>query len=196
MLNGVILSGGLSKRMGQDKGLLMLDGKTTVERLYEKIAPLCQRVILVTNKPDSYRSLLNKMPKATIITDEIKQLGPLSGIHAALGETDMDYNLVIACDMPLANPECFLSFAKNQLDSKNELIIARTADGRLQPLHAIYHKSCRSQIEQMLTSNNLRISSLVDYVTSKIIEIPTKEQEMFMNMNTPEEYNAALASTK
>lgn len=194
MINGVILAGGLSKRMGRDKGLLEIDGKTAVEILYEKMLPVCENIFLVTNVPEKYQQFA-EANGIRVLVDEIKQMGPLSGIHAALGETRTDYNLVIACDMPYADPRCFMEYCYQNavLDGGYQLIIAKTSDGRIQPLHALYHKNSRDQIEQLLLNQEQKASRLPDYLHTYILSIESSDERMFQNINTPEEFSRLMA---
>jgi molybdopterin-guanine dinucleotide biosynthesis protein A len=187
MINGIILAGGLSKRMGTDKGLLMLDDKTMVEHLYEKLSPVCKSIILVTNKPEDYQEIADRL-NMLLVTDVIKQLGPLSGVHAGLGASDADYNMVLACDMPNANPAKFIEFSKQAMKEGAQLIVAEANDGRYHSLHAIYHKDCQFVIEQQLMKYRLKISELINLVSTYIMQADEIGAEMFFNMNTPEEY--------
>lgn len=187
MINGVILAGGLSKRMGTDKGLLKLSGVTMVENLYNRLSPLCNRIIVVTNKPVAYGEVTSHL-SVQIVTDEIKQKGPFSGIHSALGVTDAEYNIVLACDMPNTNPEFFINASQEAMKQEYDLIIARTGCGRYQPLHAIYHRRCRNAIEQLLLQNELKASELVKYVKTKVLYFDESNELMFSNMNTVEDY--------
>lgn len=190
-LNGIILAGGLSSRMGRDKGLLLLDGKTMVEHAYEKLAPVCKRVILVTNKPENYQIIANRLGM-TVITDIIKQMGPMSGIHAGLTESDTGYNFIMACDLPNADPGKFIEYAQEAMDQGEYMIVAQAEDGKYHSLHAIYHKQCKDFAERQLKKENLRIKDLFDLLDPYLIPVAEFGEEMFENMNTPDDYDQAL----
>lgn len=194
MINGIILAGGLSKRMGRDKGLLEINGKTAVEVLYEKMRLVCDDIFLVTNAPEKYQQFA-EINGIILLVDEIKQMGPLSGIHAALGATNADYNLVIACDMPHADPRRFMEYCSQEaaLDKGYQLVIAKTSDGRMQPLHALYHKNGREQIEQLLLHQEQKASRLPEYLHTHVLEIDGSDEKMFQNINTPEEFSRMVA---
>lgn len=187
MINGVILAGGLSKRMGTDKGLLKISGITMVEHLYNKLSPLCNNILVVTNRPEEYSEVTSRL-SVHVLSDEIRQKGPFSGIHAALGITDAKYNIVLACDMPNTNPELFINASQEAMKQEYDLIIARTECGRYQPLHAIYHKKCRNTIEQLLLQNQFKASELVKHVNTKVLSFDENTETMFSNMNTLEDY--------
>lgn len=196
MINGIILAGGLSKRMGKDKGLMEWHDKTLIEHTCEKMALICDKIIIVTNRPQDYQQVVGDLTNVSIIEDEIKQLGPLSGIHAGLGATDADYNIVVACDMPWMQPARYLELAADCMKKNTDLVITRTADGRYQSLHAVYHRKCRQPIEEMLKSGKLRMRDLIEKVNVCQINVSQEEARMFQNVNTPEEYRVVISQDK
>ena len=91
---GWVLTGGRSSRMGTDKALLEMGGRPLVLRVADQIGKVCGAVTLVGD-PVKYGSL--GLP---VIGDRYRDQGPLAGIEAALGATEADWNLIVACDMP------------------------------------------------------------------------------------------------
>jgi molybdopterin-guanine dinucleotide biosynthesis protein A len=92
-IGGYVLAGGRSSRMGQDKALLMLDGKPLVQHAVEKLKRLCAKASILANNPklEVY---------APVVVDNISNYGPLGGIEAALLHSAYAWNLILPVDMP------------------------------------------------------------------------------------------------
>nr|WP_284521516.1 molybdenum cofactor guanylyltransferase [Cytobacillus pseudoceanisediminis] len=79
---GIILAGGHSSRMGENKALLKIGGKTVIERIADQLSSILPNVIIVANKQEDYQFL--GLP---LVSDRWKEKGPLAGIHAGLSES-------------------------------------------------------------------------------------------------------------
>jgi len=90
--SAIILAGGLSRRMGQDKALLQLNGKTMLQRTCELAAAAGCNEVLISRNANGY------------IQDEIANRGPLAGIAAALKQANNPLCLVLPVDMPALQP--------------------------------------------------------------------------------------------
>ena len=97
---GIILAGGRSQRMGTDKGLLLLDGKSFVSHIYKALQPLFgENCIIVSSNPD-YDFL-----GCTRVEDIIPNKGPLGGIYTGLKYSKTKMNIVVSVDAPLVTTE-------------------------------------------------------------------------------------------
>ena len=178
--------------MGSDKAMLPLGEQTLLQRALRVGSEVAPRVRIVG--PRSRYGLFGE-----VVEDIYEACGPLGGIHAALSATHTDLNLVLSVDMPLMTPE-FLRWLVDQADRSHELITIPEADGRQQPLCAIYRKQAVDAIERTLKSGQYKIGRLFDQVPTRIIT----EQEIadagfspaiFRNVNTPEEFQEMLSAT-
>lgn len=183
-LTGIILSGGKSLRMGQDKPFLEIDGIPIIQRIYGSFEKLFREIIIVTNRREAYSFL-----KAKIVSDLIEDRGALGGLYTGLFHSSTPFSFCVASDMPFLR-EPLIQFLIEQVDN-HDVIVPRTADG-LQPLHAIYSKNCLTQIRKMIDRGKFKIIDFYGRVETKVIEEnqfirldPTKES--FININTPEE---------
>jgi molybdenum cofactor guanylyltransferase len=77
-ITGIILAGGQSSRMGTDKAMLQIDGKTLMERAIEICKPICHEILISSNNPK------HENFGFTVIPDEIKNCGPMGGIYSCL----------------------------------------------------------------------------------------------------------------
>jgi molybdopterin-guanine dinucleotide biosynthesis protein A len=185
----VILAGGKSKRMGQNKAFASLGGKLLLTIVAEKLenwfgAP----PLLVANDTELYADF--NLP---MTTDIFPGMGPMAGIHAALRVSDKPYIFVVGCDMPFLNKE-LLYYMANEAKT-HDLVVPCDGD-RLEPLHAIYSLSCLSYIEACLKRGEKKIIVFFPEVNARYlkrqeIERFSPDGRVFMNVNTPEELTAA-----
>lgn len=191
----IILAGGKSSRMGTNKALLTLNGKTVIEGMVEKLKTIVDDMIIVTNTFEDYEFL--QLP---MIEDRWKEMGPLAGIEAGLDASKTERNLIIACDMPFISIELgtyLLSCLEDYQAAVPEI------SGQLHPLFASYRKEVRGAVTQSLEQNQLRIRHLLHTIHVKIVKeellqslgLPNEEIHFF-NMNDRDEYDKAFNMSK
>ena len=187
-ITGVILAGGKSSRMGQNKALMPLGGKRLVDRAVEVMRSVFDDLLMVTNTPDVYAEL--GMP---MVPDVWPEKGSLGGVYSAIYHVATPYCLVVACDMPFLRA-AVLRYLITQMADYD--VVVPDVLGELQTLHAIYSKACLQPIERRLETNRLRIVGFfpdvrVRTVTASELEPYDPELLAFQNLNTPEEFQAA-----
>ncbi len=180
-VTGVILAGGKNSRMGADKGLLVVNGKPIVERIVLALKNQVDDILIISNG-NNYDYLGYK-----VYSDLIADCGPMGGIFTALSYSVTDWNLVVACDMPLVNPKLFALIIKNSVGC--DIAIPKYGE-KLQPLCALYHRSCRGNFERLLRHNELKLLDALPHFRVKKIPVPQIGfgKNCFGNINTPTEY--------
>jgi len=183
-ISGIILSGGKSIRMGENKAFIKIDGVPIISRICHLFKELFQEVIIVTNQQDIFRDFDSK-----IYSDLIPHKGALGGLYTGLFFATFYYSFCVACDMPFIKKSLVQYLIKNI--ENEDVILPRTKDG-LQPLHAIYSKKCLDPIKTTIDEGKFKIINIYDLVKVKIVEEngflsldPLRES--FINVNTPEE---------
>jgi len=184
---GVILAGGKSIRMGQNKALLPYNGKPLIESVYQVMAELFELVAIVTNSPDLYDFL--PCPK---IPDIHVGMGSLAGIHAGLQWSPEERIFVAGCDMPFLEKELVRHLASL---SVNERAVVPCTPGGYEPLHSIYSKQLLPLLDEALTSDRKRIIDLVALMEARVVSAEdvaavSPQFRSFINLNTPEDYSA------
>jgi molybdopterin-guanine dinucleotide biosynthesis protein A len=187
-ITGVILAGGKSSRMGQNKALMSLGGKRLVDRVVEVMRDVFRDLLLVTNTPEVYADLGLPM-----VCDVWPEKGSLGGIYSAIYHATTPYCLVVACDMPFLHA-AMLRYLITQVADYD--VVIPDVLGELQTLHAIYSKACLPAIERCLAANRLRIVSFLPDVRVRTVtasELQSYDPDLlaFQNLNTPEEFQAA-----
>lgn len=182
---GVVLAGGKNSRMGgRDKAFLRVNGETVVARTLALMRMCFPQVLVVSNAPEKYAGFL-----VEVIGDEILGLGPLAGLHAALGRIQYPYAFVVACDMPFLRPEPIRFLVARLRDQ--EAIVPRWG-GDVEPLHAIYSATLRPRIAAAVAAGTRSLREFlrhvrVEYVPESVMEGIVGAEESFRNVNTPEE---------
>lgn len=181
-----ILAGGKSKRMGQNKALLKLNGISILQRVINTVNPLTNDLFLVTNSPDIYHDFALPM-----VPDIIPHKAALGGIYTAIEHAKNDWVFVVACDMPLLNPKA-ITFLADQRQGAD--IVVPLIETNPETLHAFYKKSCLPAIEKPLQNNNLKIIGFFDdvsvkYIDKQMLKPITTNFDFLINLNTPQELN-------
>lgn len=187
----IILAGGQSRRMGQDKALLRLaPGEPT---LIERVAAAARGlgpVWIVANPPDRYAWL--GLPS---VGDSDPGQGPLGGLAAGLAATGAAHNLVLACDLPDLHP-AVLHLLVDQPRDYDALVPRWTApDGtiRVEPLHAIYSAACLPAVQDALAAGQRHFTSFyaavqVRYLPETLLRTVDPDLRTFHNLNTPADF--------
>ncbi|TKH45657.1 molybdenum cofactor guanylyltransferase [Paenibacillus terrae] len=205
-VTGIIVAGGRSSRMGQDKALLEIQGATMLERVADALAPVTERVIVVTRDGQGYGSI-----SVENVPDVYPGKGPLSGIHAGLSASRTEWGIVIACDMPFVQPKVLHvllavteKWAKLQGTTETALqAVISSVDGRIHPLLAVYHQSVLPSAEECLRSGRLRLTDWLDKLNvryAKVEDLPGVSEDIWhkaaFNMNNPQDYQLAIEQLK
>jgi len=186
-ITGIILAGGKSRRMGEDKAFVSFSGRPLIETLIDKLSGVFKDLIIVTNTPHLYKGY-----GLETYTDLVKDKGPLAGIYTGLFYSKTAHSFIVACDMPFLNRD-LIRFMLGKID-RYDIVVSRRR-GRPEPLCAVYSKRCIKPIECQLHNNNLKITDLFPRVRTRIITAEETascgaRDKDFVNINTREDYRA------
>lgn len=186
----IILCGGRSKRMGKDKGSLLLNDKPMVLHVLDTVKDIADEIILVlrdTSQIESYNSILNynDMP-LKLVTDKIKDEGPLVGILTGLSYINSDYAQILPCDSPFISKEFVLKMFELAEIDDFDAIVPLWNDGHIEPLHSLYKRSAIKTIERLISEEKRNVSSLIKNLNAKYVPVETldKTTMSFQNINT------------
>lgn len=197
-ITGVILAGGLAKRMGGgDKCLLPLGGKTLLQRSITRAQPQVSELILSANG-NSLRFARSRLP---VIADLYQGFpGPLAGIHAALTfmderNPDNEWLASFACDTPFFPQDMVQQLLASAGDS--QLVVARS-NNRVHPIFALWHASMLSKIEHRLNQGDTpRLQEWIKDFKPTYVDFAAENYDPFFNINTPQDlYNAEAQLVK
>ncbi len=182
---GVILAGGKSTRMKQDKALLNLGGVSLLQRQFDLLEDLLGSGQVIVS---------GDRPPFPHLRDRDQGLGPLEGLRSVadhlLKETVMNSLLVVPVDMPFLTP---LGLSRLMASSEREAVTKFKG----WPLPLVIHDL--SQVLKALDEVKLKATSESDlsfrqlYKKVSVQEIEAESDSFFANLNTPEDWNAALS---
>jgi len=191
-VTGVLLAGGKSRRMGEDKRYLMVGEQTLLERGLGVLRSMFHEVLVVLAQDSAPLDI-----DARVVRDLVPDCGSLGGIYTGLTQATSPYIFAVACDMPFLNQAVITQFT-NRRDTE-DIVMARLAT-RLHPMHALYGKGCLPAMEQMIVARQLKIQELVShaslrvqYVTEADLLSIDPSWRSFYNVNTPEDLEAACS---
>lgn len=180
-ITGIILSGGQSKRMGNDKAFIQNDGKTLLENAFEICAPFCSTVLISSNNQK------HEIHGTKIIPDEIINCGPLAGIYTCLKKSGTSWNFVISVDAAFVTSE-FVTFLLSQAMDYDAVVPVHTF-GK-EPLIALYNKSALPEMRKRLEVGNFKMHDLLNSLKTKYVdsqEWVERFPKLFRNLNRPED---------
>jgi molybdopterin-guanine dinucleotide biosynthesis protein A len=186
--SAAILAGGASSRMGANKALMHFHGEPLITRVAKALAacPAISEILLITNTPAEYAFLY--LP---CFPDIQPGKGPLGGIYTALTHAKFSRALVVACDLPFITPELLDYLCR---EGEGAEVCVLESDKGVEPLCAVYAKSCLPVIEKQLRNGRLKVSDFYPQVDTKIIRLdaslPFYKPHLLANVNTPEEFAA------
>jgi molybdopterin-guanine dinucleotide biosynthesis protein A len=181
---GIILSGGKSIRMGENKAFIEIDGVPIIRRIHNLFKELFQEIIIVTNQKELFSNF-----EAKIYCDIFPNKGVLGGLYTGIFFSTFNFSFCVACDMPFIK-KSLVQYLLNHI-KEEDVIVPQTKDG-LQPLHAIYSKNCLEPIKKVIEQGKYKITDIYDLVKVKIIQENEfisfdPMRKSFINVNTPVE---------
>jgi molybdopterin-guanine dinucleotide biosynthesis protein A len=187
-ITGIILAGGKSSRMGQNKALMSLGGSRLIDRVVHVLRDIFAELLLVTNSPEIYADL-----GVPMVSDVFPEKGSLGGIYSAVYHVSAPRCFVVACDMPFLQAPV-IRYLINQMADHD--VVMPDVHGEMQPLHAVYSKACLAPMRQRLDANRLKITGFLPEVRVRVViadEMTPFDPELrtFQNLNTPAEFHAA-----
>lgn len=189
-VTGILLAGGKSRRMGEDKRFLLIGEQTLFERTLAVLRSIFQTVCVVIAQDSP--PLKAEVP---VVRDLVAGCGSLGGLYTGLQQAHTEYVFVVACDMPFLNP--ILVRHMVSLKDKTDIVMVRSEQG-LQPTHALYSRRCLPVIEGMLQARLLKIQYLATHQslhTRLVVESELRKVDheglSFININTPADLDAA-----
>ncbi|OIO90626.1 MAG: hypothetical protein AUK03_12625 [Anaerolineae bacterium CG2_30_64_16] len=190
--------------MGRDKTWLIFEGQPLVLHLARHVLPIVQELIISTNTPEDFGTLLETLPiPVRLVPDQFPGAGPVAGLHAGLDAAAHDLVLLLAVDMPLVNPDLLGYLAS--LAPGFDAVVPQVPHPQTrvpvpEPLHACYRRSCLPAISAHLAAGHRRMVSFLPDVKTRFVppeEIASLDPDFlsFLNVNTPEEWEEVKRRT-
>ncbi len=192
----IILCGGQSRRMGQDKGSMLIQDKPMIKHILSTLNNEINEAIIVLNDKKriaKYKQFIDPKDyayKINFVEDEIKNKGPLPGLMTGLENITGQYSLVLPCDSPYVTKN-YINTIFNEINEDYQAIVPyHDSENKLktsEPLHSIYSKSIVPEIEDLISEDTLHIKGLIKKIETKFVLIDNKKilKKEFRNLNRP-----------
>jgi molybdopterin-guanine dinucleotide biosynthesis protein A len=195
--SAVILAGGYSRRLGRDKGLVMLAGKPLIIHVIDRISKVVGEVVVVVSseiQKKNFEATLQK--KVRTVIDKTDSQSPLIGAIRGFESAQGKYSLLLPCDTPLVSAEItqfLLDLCKNR-----DAVIPRWPSGYIEPLQAVYNtKSALTAATKALEQGKMNMRSMIDnltrvrFISTIVLEHFEPKLLTFFNINTPQDLKKA-----
>jgi molybdenum cofactor guanylyltransferase len=184
-LTAIILAGGKSSRMGEDKALIPIQGVPMLQRVYQAAASVADGVYVVTSWPERYQHLL---PNSCNFIQEMpfSQEGPLVGFAQALGQIQADWVLLLACDLPRLRVEVLQEWVAglDEVDYEALACLAQHSKG-WEPLCGFYRRRCLPELIEYINQGGRSFQSWLKQQRVEVLAL--SEPQMLFNCNTKQD---------
>ena len=184
MINtAVILAGGRSSRMGEDKALLPFGGEKTLALFqYKRLSEYFDK-IYISSKNDKFDADMN------IIEDSISYISsPMVALQSILSYIDEEAVFVLGVDMPFVSKDIIQRLIERYEDNQNKIIVAQSSKG-LEPLCAIYPVSILPVVKNLLDKKEHRLHTILSL--TDIESVRFEDRNSFFNLNRFSDYEKA-----
>lgn len=182
----LILAGGESRRMGQDKANLLLGELTLLQRVAGVVQPLFAELIVSVRQPRADCAL----PQ---VCDDPQHAGPLAGLAAGLAHSQTAWVFVVACDMPFVTRQLIENIAKfrNGVDA-----VVPVVQGYPQPLAAFYATRILGELHELQRgSGKQSLRELLKKLTVRYVDetdMQAADLSGFVDLDTPQDVLQAI----
>ena len=193
-IDAILLAGGRSSRMGCDKRLLEIDGRSFMDIQITKLCNTCAEHIWVSGSPLTAASGTDahSYPKHTEFVDDIMPgHGPLGGLYSCLIRTNANAVLVITIDVPLISPDTLNALISCHLDNKNDATVLSAASS-FEPLIAVYDTHVKPIISELISEERLAVRSLLDRISVGHFPFEGDPDEL-INCNSRQDYDRLVS---
>jgi molybdopterin-guanine dinucleotide biosynthesis protein A len=163
-MTSIVLAGGKSSRLGRNKALQIIDGRSLIQRVIDSLATLSTEIIVVTAHGEAIPCY--SAVQIETVADIYPEKGPLGGIYSGLMSSRSSRAVAVGCDTPFLSAS--LLRYMTQVRSMYDVVVPRIKN-KLEPLCAVYSESCTGPIQRLLAQDELRIDRLFGMVKVKYV---------------------------
>ena len=194
MKSVIILCGGRSKRMGKDKGSMVLNGKPLILHVLDIVKEVADEIIIVLrdkNQFFEYSKILGNVNDVSVVCDKLIDQGPLIGILTGLNSLKSDKALILPCDSPYITKNFILNIFVIFESSNYDAVVPIWDNGHIEPLHSIYKKNILNSIDNLVDNGKRDVSSLINSLNVNFVDVEDLDPTLFsfQNMNTIKDLN-------
>ncbi|MDX2243487.1 MAG: molybdenum cofactor guanylyltransferase [Leptolyngbyaceae cyanobacterium bins.302] len=204
-ISAIVLAGGRSSRMGQDKALIPVDGVPLLQRTCEVARQCAASVTVITFYPDKYQAivppccnLLQEQPLAYEQADDPRPHGALVGFAQALATVKTPWAVLLACDLPYLQTPILQRWMGQIPPEDTAIALLPHTEKGWEPLCGFYHRSCLTTLVPLINQGGRSFQQWLTQVPVQAItpsplpEESQQESQMLFNCNTPADLRRLL----
>ena len=202
-LMGVLLAGGRSSRMGQDKATLQLPGRGTVlEQLLGLVAGFVPQILISVRSKEPCAALADRFARehgipVRLIPDRTREIGPMGGLYTSLLAAREEHCagcLVVSCDVPLLVPDLLKRLVEHWEKYPEALVTAlQDSRGWIHPLVSLWSVQAIAFLERAMMSGNYSLRKSIPAEHWQAVACTPEEDVFLANVNTPQEWQHICA---
>jgi len=184
--SAIILAGGRSVRFGRDKSVEIVAGRPLLQHVVDAVSPIASEIVVVRAPGTSPPPVNSETPLRH--AEDVRAGGALAGLYSGLQVCSQSVALALGCDMPLLSRP-LVSYLRGLLDRDVDVVMPLW-EGKEEPLHAFYRRTCLAAIEKALDGGKKRFVDVlpdvrVRYVSHDELQRLDPEGRSFWNVNYP-----------
>ena len=183
-LAALILAGGQSSRMGEDKALVTYKGIPMLQHVYQVAAACTENVYVLSSWNERYQEILP--PECHFLIESQTRRGPLFGFAEGLTQISADWILLLACDLPLLNREILQDWINqlSELPSSIDALVPQRS-GTWEPMCGFYRRQVLTQLQDFLQTGGRSFQAWFSHICVKPLAVSPETSLMLHNCNTP-----------
>ncbi len=183
----LVLAGGESRRMGQDKALLVRDGRSQLAHIVALLETVVDRVFVSTRREQMTEKERKRFEQ---IVDRYTDIGPVAGILSAMDEFPGTDWLVVACDLPNIDATTLRFLLDNRSQEQPFTAFRSSHDDLPEPLCAIYRAGSDTIVRQFVNDGIVCPRKILIRSDTKLLEQP--DPVALDNVNTPDDLDGSV----
>lgn len=189
-ISTIILAGGRSSRMGQDKALIPINGIPLLQRVGRVAQQCSDSIYVVTPWIKRYESILSSIP-VQFVSETSDERSPLTGFLQGLEQVKSDWVLLLACDLPNLNAEVLQQWSADLPPLPDIACLSKNPNGWWEPLCGFYRTDCRLRLQEYASQGGRSFQRWLDQ--ESVRELHLSDPRMLLNCNTPEDLEVFLS---
>jgi molybdenum cofactor guanylyltransferase len=181
-ITGIVLAGGRSSRMGQDKSLMSFNGRPLISYAIEILRTVCDQVVISSNQE------VYEFTGCAVWPDILPLQAPMIGIYSCLKRSQTFWNIFLSCDMPRVDPRLFDYLFSRRAGA--EAVIPVNGN-KMEPLCGLYSRKALPLLEKKIREGEFSMQQLIGVARSRLVEMSPElgfySDSLFVNMNTADD---------
>lgn len=168
--------------MGQDKSLMLFNGRPLISYAIETLRPVCDQVVISSNQP------VYEFTGCAVWPDILPLQAPMIGIYSCLKRSHTFWNIFLSCDMPMVDPRLFDYLFSRRAGADTVIPVH---GNEMEPLSGLYSRKALPLLEKKIRERVFSMQQLIGVARSRLVEMSPElgfySYSMFANMNTADD---------